>query len=114
MGEFEVLMSCYGAEADHKHPKRIFHFAYNSSCSTATQYGLRELFVGVMSPDSFRQTHLGGHVHAGDIKATLGAWGIVTICGSSSELVCPRGHVRKSDLLNWKELMGQSLADRRS
>ena len=101
--EFEVLMSCFGAEADHKHPKRIFNFAYNNSCSTATQYGLRELFAGVNDPNTFTRTYLGGYVHAGEMKAPLGAWGIGTICGSSSELVSPRGHVRKHDLLYWKE-----------
>jgi hypothetical protein len=101
--EFQVLISCFGAEADHKHPKRIFNFAYNDSCSTALHYGLRELFAGIADPHTFEPTFLGGKVHASDVVAQLGAWGTVTICATSLELVCPRGRIRKNDLLHWKE-----------
>ena len=93
----DLLLSCFGAESNHRFSSDIFNFAYNKATTTALAFDLRRLTQAVLDAKTFAPTYLAG---------TVASWAealsdTATLTGSSMELVGPSGKYFKKDLVEW-------------
>jgi hypothetical protein len=100
---FGVLLSCFGAESNHRFSTDVFAFAYNKACTTALAFDIRRLTQAALDANTFTPTYLAGSVAkwAGEDLTDMGPWGFAKLVGSSTELVAPRGRFYKNDLVEW-------------
>ena len=97
------LLSCFGAESNHRFSTDVFSFSYRKPCTTALAFDLRRLFQAVCEPRTYQETQLAGTIASWNDYSIvdMGPLGIATIIGSSTELVGPFGRYFKGDLLQW-------------
>ena len=97
------LLSCFGAESNHRFSTDVFSFSYRKPCTTALAFDLRRLFQAVCEPRTYKETQLAGTIASWNDYPTvdMGQLGIATIIGSSAEMVGPFGRYFKGDLLQW-------------
>ena len=53
-----ALLSCYGAEADHRPTCRVYRFALSNPSKTSMAYAIQDLFTAVMKPETFIECYL--------------------------------------------------------
>ena len=102
---FGVQINCMGAEAEHKAPKRVMHFAYKNCYSTALAYYLRTFLAGLQNPETFEPTHLTGIVTVCNHKIGIHGHELM-IKSYSKTIVTPRGHLAKGQLVRWGDCIG--------
>jgi len=99
-----VLLSCFGAEANHRFSAAIFDFSYRKPSSTALAYDLRRLFHDACAPQTYEPFYL---------SATVSRWhevtrvffdgiGLATVVASSTEVSTPTGRYAKGDVAEWQ------------
>ncbi len=97
------LLSCFGAESNHRYSADVFTFTYRNPCTTALAFDVRRLSQATAEGKTFQHTYLAGKVtHCdADTVVDLGDWGIARVAASSTELVGTLGRYFKSDLVEW-------------
>ena len=98
---FGILLSCFGAESNHRFSMDIFSFSYRNPCMTALAFDVRRLFQAAKDSKSFQHTFLTGTVVDCDEAAEFGEWGNVNVIASSMGLATPCGHLSQGDLVEW-------------
>ncbi len=99
-----VLLSCFGAESNHRFSVDIFEFSYKKPCSTALAFDLRRLFQSAGDSKSFDHTFLAGSIAVWKemFVVEIDVVGMANISASSSELVGVPGRYFKGDLVEWR------------
>jgi hypothetical protein len=99
-----ILMSCFGAESNHRFSVDIFEFSYKKPCSTALAFDLRRLFQSAVDGKSFAHTFLAGSIAMwkDGLSVEIDGVGRATVTASSSELAGVLGRFFKSDLVEWR------------
>jgi hypothetical protein len=99
-----VLLSCFGAESNHRFSVDIFEFSYKKPCSTALAFDLRRLFQAASDSKSFEHTSLAGSIAVWKemLLVEIDGVGMANISASSSELVGVLGRYFKGDLVEWR------------
>jgi hypothetical protein len=93
-------VSCLGAEAEHKQPKRIMAYSYNKCTSTAISHWIRGFLANLNNPCTFAPTHLPREAKACDYTVCMGGQ-ITNILSYAIEIATPVGTFHKGDLLRW-------------
>ena len=99
--EWQILLSCYGAEADHRLPCRTFRFAINDPSRTALAHHIQSLFAAVGQENTYREYFLIAPVRPCDERLTLGGRNC-RITGTSQKLQTTLAIFSKSDCLVWQ------------
>ena len=101
---FGILLSCFGAESNHRYSADEFSFSYRKPCTTALLFDVRRLSQAIADGKTFQHTYLAGNVTQwdDDTLVELGDWGVARIAASSTELVGTLGRYLKSDLVEWQ------------
>lgn len=99
-----ILLSCFGAESNHRYSADVFSFSYRKPCTTALVFDVRRLSQAIADGKTFQHTYLASNVKQWDEETLvdLGDCGIARITSSSTELVGTLGRYFKNDLLEWQ------------
>jgi len=108
--KFEVLIQCFGAESEHKQPKRLMNHCYNKCHLTAMKYWVRSFHQYLLDPQTWTPTFLAGTLRECDIVLPVVGLGSVTFIMSSLELVTRTGTYHKSDFVYWQGGMRGGIA----
>ena len=95
-----VLVSCLGAEAEHKQPKRVMQYAYKNCTKTAMSHWLRGFMGHLDDPTTFAPTHLPLDAKQCDYTVTIGVH-VAKILRHALQVATPVGTFYKGDLLHW-------------
>jgi hypothetical protein len=98
--KFGVLVTCLGAEAEHRLPKRIMHNAYRNCTKTAMTYWLHSFLDNLGDPTTFAPTHLPLDAKQCDHTVAIGRH-IANIIMHANSIATPVGTLYKGDLLHW-------------
>jgi len=101
-----VLITGFGAESEHRMPKRVMHNSYNKCWQTAMAHWIRSFFNSLGDAYTFEPTHLVGVCKALEGSQFLGTWGVVRAVASARSISAPCGTFAKGDLLFW-EMSGE-------
>ena len=93
-------VSCLGAEAEHKQPKRIMAYSYNKCTSTAISHWIRGFLANLNNPCTFAPTHLPRDAKDCDYTVCMGGQ-TTNILRYAIEIATPIGTFHKGDLLRW-------------
>ena len=98
---WKALLSCYGAEADHREACRTFRFAISDPSRTSLAYAINALLETVETDSTYEEVFLFPPVHRCREEFVLdGSRCIAT--GSSSRVQATIGIFKKDDCLTWK------------
>jgi hypothetical protein len=96
------LLSCFGAESNHRFSVDVFSFAYNRACTTVLAFDVRRLHLAVCDTQTFAERFLAGTITSWEGQTLdLGTWGLADLLNSSTELVVPFGRCYRGDLVVW-------------
>ena len=65
------LLSCFGAESNHRFSTDVFSFSYRKPCTTALAFDLRRLFQAVCEPRTYQETQLAGTIASWNDYSTV-------------------------------------------
>ena len=95
-----VLVTCLGAEAEHKQPKRVMAHSYKNCTKTALSHWLRSFLGHLNDPTTFAPTHLPLEAKQCDYTVSMGNI-VAQILRYSQQVATPVGTFHKGDLLHW-------------
>ena len=95
-----VLVTCLGAEAEHKQPKRVMAYSYKNCNKTALSHWLRNFLGHLSDPTTYAPTHLPLEARQCDHTVSMGNI-VAQILRYSSQVATPVGTFYKGDLLHW-------------
>ena len=100
------LLSCFGAESNHRFSADVFSFSYKKPCKTALAFDIRRLFAAARDPTTFQMYVLAGSAVAwgDDAGVDFGEpWGRAYVIASSTEIVTTVGRFFRNDLVEWHD-----------
>ena len=102
---FGILITCSGAESEHKLPKRIMHTAYSKCCQTAMQYWMRGFMEHVTDSNTYSTTCLNKCCHqpsAAEKYVYVGGIAL-EVARYSMGIQTENGIYHSNDFLYWSE-----------
>lgn len=99
-----VLLSCFGAESNHRFSKDIFSYSFSKPCSTCLAYDVRRLFKAALDVNTFAPFLLADAVATWDqdFVVQIETIGSAKIVKSSTGLAGPHYRYSKGDLVEWR------------
>ena len=97
------LLACWQTERKHKSFVRTLQFAYRQAASTALAIEVRRVFGRYLQRDTFRPWFLVQPTHAVQCTIATASGASVAISRWSLAIACPRGTLRRTELLWWMD-----------
>ncbi len=102
---FGILITCSGAESEHKLPKRIMHTAYSKCCQTAMHYWMRGFMEHLTDSNTYSTTCLNKCCHqpsAAEKYVYVGGIAL-EVARYSMGIQTENGIYHSNDFLYWSE-----------
>ena len=102
---FGILITCSGAEAEHKMPKRIMHTAYNKCGQTAMQYWMKSFMENVTDSKTYSTMFLNNFCHPTSAaeKFVYVGGNALQVVRYSMEIQTENGIYHARDFVYWEE-----------
>ena len=99
---YGVLITCFGAESEHKQPKRLMNHCYNRCNVTCLKYWIRTFSQHLQDPETWAQTFLVGTLRTCETVLHVFGLGTITLFLSSPTVTTSTGTYHKGDFVHWE------------
>jgi len=100
---WKVLITTFGAESEHKAPKRLMHHCYNNCTKTASAHWIRRFMRDLANPETFQETHLGLIRKSCHCLVQLPRLGAVMVLETSRTIHTVKGIFSSGEFLHWHD-----------